>query len=506
VYNLLTVWRRLQFLFAVFFVAIGLWRLEAARSGIEIARERVGPVPLTIYRPAAGPPAPAVVIAHGFAGSQPLMQPLAVTLARAGYVAATFDFPGHGRHPAPLPGGLADRAARTDALLEALAAVAAFVRAQPYADGRLALVGHSMASDVVVRHAEAHPDVAATVAISLFLSGEVTADRPRNLLVVYGALEPEALRNEGARAIGAAAAATPGHFAEGTARRLALADGVEHIGVLYSAATLAETRDWLNAAFGRDGGGFLDARGPWLGLLFLGLVLAARPFAGLAPRVAAAPLGAGYGWRTLAPIAIAPAVLTPLVLRFVPVPRLPILLGDYLAAHFALYGALTALGLLFAARRRGPRAQSPVAYGKLALVALAAAAYATFALGLPADRYAMNFLPGPGRLPLFAALFAGTLAYFAADEWLTRGRGAARGGYPATKLLFLASLAGAIALDLPRLFFLAIIVPAILAFFVVYGLFSRWLYRATNHPFAGASANAFAFAWAIAVTFPIVGR
>jgi hypothetical protein len=47
-----------------------------------------------------------------------------------------------------------------------------------------------------------------------------------------------------------------------------------------------------------------------------------------------------------------------------------------------------------------------------------------------------------------------------------------------------------------------IIVPPILAFFVVYGLFSRWAY----HPLVGAAANAFAFAWAIAVTFPVVSR
>jgi len=471
-----------------------------------VTPERVGSVPVTVFRPEGGAPAPAVLIAHGFAGSQQLMQPLALTLAGSGYVAVTFDFPGHGRNAAALPGGLADREARTGALLEALDAVAAFVRARPYADGRLALAGHSMASDVVVRYAAAHPEVAATVAISLFLSGGVTADRPRNLLVLYGALEPEALRNEGARVIGPAAGATYGRFDDGTARRLALAGGVEHIGVLYSGASLAESRDWLNAAFGRQGAGFLDARGPWLGVLYLGLIALAWPLAGLLPRVATAPLGAGLDWRQLAPVAVVPAVLTPVVLSQIPAPRLPILLGDYLALHFALYGLFTALGIWLVARRRPRGATPPVAHGKLVVAALAAAAYVTFALGLPADRYIMSFVPGAERLPLVVALLAGTLPYFAADEWLTRGAGAARGAYPATKLLFLASLAGAIALDLPRLFFLAIIVPAILAFFVVYGLFSRWTYRATNHPFAGAFANAFAFAWAIAVTFPVVSR
>jgi hypothetical protein len=85
-------------------------------------------------------------------------------------------------------------------------------------------------------------------------------------------------------------------------------------------------------------------------------------------------------------------------------------------------------------------------------------------------------------------------------------RPGARWGYAATKLCFLLSLALAVALNLQRLFFLIIIIPAILLFFVVYGLFSGWAYRRTNHPLVGASANALVFAWAIAVTFPLVGR
>ncbi len=90
------------------------------------------------------------------------------------------------------------------------------------------------------------------------------------------------------------------------------------------------------------------------------------------------------------------------------------------------------------------------------------------------------------------------------DEWLTRGPGAARGAYAASKVAFVVSLAIAVALDLERLFFLIIIVPVIVLFFVVYGLFSGWTYRRTGHPFVAGIANAVAFAWAIGVTFPLL--
>ena len=58
----------------------------------------------------------------------------------------------------------------------------------PYVDGRIALLGHSMASDIIVRQAIADERVAATVAISMF-SEAVTSDKPRNLLIITGAWE-----------------------------------------------------------------------------------------------------------------------------------------------------------------------------------------------------------------------------------------------------------------------------------------------------------------------------
>lgn len=118
----------------------------------------------------------------------------------------------------------------------------------------------------------------------------------------------------------------------------------------------------------------------------------------------------------------------------------------------------------------------------------------------------MNFRPAAQRLPLVIAMLAGTLPYFLADEWLTRGENAPRGAYALTKICFLVSLAIAVALNLEKLFFLIIIVPAILIFFVVYGVFSGWAYKRVRHPFAGAIANAISFAWAIAVTFPVLAR
>jgi signal transduction histidine kinase len=86
------------------------------------------------------------------------MQPFALTLARNGFAAITFDFPGHGRNSDPMRGGLTDPQASLRALLASMAQMGDYAHTLALADGgsgRYAVVGHSMASDIVVRHAQA---------------------------------------------------------------------------------------------------------------------------------------------------------------------------------------------------------------------------------------------------------------------------------------------------------------------------------------------------------------
>ena len=89
---------------------------------------------------------------------------------------------------------------------------------------------------------------------------------------------------------------------------------------------------------------------------------------------------------------------------------------------------------------------------------------------------------------------------------LTRAIGAPRGAHAAGRALFLVSLAiGDRAGPGGTLFFLIIIVPAILAVFLVYGLFGAWVERRTGSPWPAVVVEAVVIAWAVAVTFPVVG-
>lgn len=499
---------------AVAAISVGFLKLHAAESGLSIVAAHVGETPVTIYKAANGPPSPVIVIAHGFAGSQQLMQPFAETFARNGYTAITFDFLGHGRNPVPMRGDIMDGIGITSSLLGELGQVADYARKLVSSDGRLAVLGHSMASDIVVRYAQANPKVEATVAVSVF-SPVATATSPRNLLVIVGSAEPRMLIDEGRRIVNLTAGGnaierkTYGQFADGTARQLVIARGVEHIGVLYSRDSMTESLAWMNAAFARTSNGVIDRRGIWLAMMFAGIVALAWPLSALLPVASGTFADANVSWKRLVLLAFLPAVATPLILWKMPTDFLPILLGDYLALHFALYSLLTFLALLairHLARNDASEPRPPPQWTKIAIAAALVAIFEIVVFGLPLDRYVFSFLPIPPRIPIIAVILCGTLPYFIMDEWLTRGVAARHGAYALTKFAFLLSLAIAILLNPQKLFFLAIIVPAILLLFVAFGLISGWVYRQTRHPFPGAIANAVIFAWAISVTFPMVVR
>lgn len=493
-------------------VALALWNLHASQSGVTTRALDAGHIPATVFTPADGVRRPAIVIAHGFAGSRQLMQSFAIALARNGYTAITFDFAGHGRNPEPLTGNITQEDGATRTLVAETVKV--LKAARELGDGRVGLLGHSMASDIVVRAAQEQPDVAATVAVSMF-SPAVTAQSPRNLLIVVGDWEGM-LKQEALRAASLSApdgksrdGITYGRFEDGSARRAAFVPSAEHVSVLFRTPGLLESVQWFDQAFAitRTAPLIIPSRGGWIALLFAGIAMLMKPLSLLLPRVTSTPLGANLAWRELLLPLLVPAILTPLLLRMAPTHFLPVLVADYLAVHFAAYGLLTALTLRAVRAQRVTARDDSLArtnWPAFAAATIALIAFYVIAVFWPLDTYFASFKPSAARVPLALVMSVGTLAYFLADEWLTRGAATARGVSIASKALFLLSLAIAVALDFERLFFLVIIIPAILLFFGFFGLVSAWTYRQTGHPWVAGTANATALAIALAVTFPLV--
>ena len=480
-------------------LAVAVWQLETLRASVARAALAVpdGP-PVTLYLPEGSAPAPVVVVAHGFAGSRQLMEPFALTLARAGYLVAGFDSMGHGRNPAPMRGDVTRIDGTTRLMVEDAQRVAAAALAQPRADGRLAWLGHSMASDIVVRAGMATKATGAVVAVSMF-SQAATAGRPPNLLMISGAWETR-LRAEALRVLAltdpaAGEGQTVGDAAAGTLRRAVVAPGVEHVGVLYSATALRAAVDWLNLAFGREGAARPALAGGWIALLLASLTALAWPLARALP---AGPAPAAVPGRLFLAAVLGPAVLVPLVLAPVTLHLLPVLVADDLALHLALQGAL----MLVLLGRAGHLAGVASARGLAA-----AAAVALFGIGLFGglmDRYVASFVPHPGRVAVIAGLALGTVPMLLADAVATEAGRAHWGRVLLARAALVGSLMLAVALDFERLMFLLIVLPVIVLFLALFGTGAGWVGRRTGAPLAGGLGLGLILAWALGVSFPMV--
>jgi len=481
--------RVLVALVALCIAALSVVMLERAREGVRVISTRLADAPATIYLPLRNADGPLVIVAHGFAGSRQMMSALSLTLARSGMTAVAFDFPGQGRHRVPMSRDVTTIDGTTQQLVAQTEAMIDAARTRTDHAGPTALVGHSMATDVIVRAAEDRDDVAAVVAVSMY-SDAVTATHPARLLIVSGAWE-ERLR----RVAVDAARLVDGDAAEGTTvragdvvRRVAVAPGVEHVGVLYSPETLREVRAWIADATGSEVRGTVPTTGPWIGALLGALLVLAWPVLSVLgpPQPMTRRISAGtFAMLMLVPIPFAAAAAA-------------LVGGDViglagfgrLVAFFGLWGFVQLVVLARAGWRPAPL--EPGGMGLLLGCAL------VFALAL--DRYGAAFLPAGQRFGLMIALLPGTIPYMLADATLARApswwqRIVAR----ATPVVVLTATMAALP---DRLGLMFTVLPVLLLFYLVYGTMGRWAAVRAGPMGVGAGLG-IVLAWAIAASTPL---
>lgn len=475
-------------------IALAIFQLEERRAGVERLALDAG-APATLYR-TPGAEGPLVVVAHGFAGSRQLMEAMSLSLARAGYRALAFDFQGHGRNPAPMGGDVNAIEGTTARLIDETLAVAAAGRDATGWTGPAALVGHSMATDVIIRAALRDPEgIGPLVAISSF-SKAVTATAPPDLLIVNGAWEP-GLRGEARRVMALAdegAGESDTVETDGFRRRAVAAPSVEHVGVLYSRTTLTEAVDWLDGFYGRKAGGPAGAppatTGGWIALLLGGVVALGWALAAALPTGPPGPTPSRrHFWIAL----IAPALAAPLIATRIDLSYPPVLVADYLVVHLGLYGGAQLLILW----RGGLRPPAPRLWPMVGLLA-----YGIGVFGVALDRYFASFIPFGLRIEVGLAIALGAVPFMLADTLLREAGRAALWRRAAVPAAFFASLALAVSLDWDRLLFLFVILPVIVLFFVVYGLFGRWV-GGRSGPTGAGLALGLILAWSLAASFPL---
>jgi len=259
--------------FGIIFVVISVWQIYNAQSGLDVIYLKNSNPPVTIITPSnsTSAPRPTVLIAHGLAGSSVIMRGFAFTLAHAGYTTVSWDFQGHGANPNPL-----GSSSHSNNLLQDAESALTAAEATGLVDtNRLAILGHSMGSGVALSYGMTNPDTAATIAVSP-VDQTVTPALPHNLLLMAGSLEPQFVSN--AEQLLVLAGGQGGELSAGTARKLVIIPGVEHITILFSPKAHLTARLWLDGTFGSQPGAsnYTDRRILWFVLGILGFILLAN--------------------------------------------------------------------------------------------------------------------------------------------------------------------------------------------------------------------------------------
>jgi pimeloyl-ACP methyl ester carboxylesterase len=474
----------------ILLLLVSIWLLQAAQAGLRVIQVPSAQPPITFILPQEAElgTRPLILIGHGFAGSGQLMRGFALTLAHAGYVTALWDFDGHGSNPKPLA-SLRD----SWSLLANAEAVLAEARQRGLgAPGQVAILGHSMGSGVALNFGQAHPETAATIAVSP-VSVAVTPELPHSLLLMAGSLEGSFVGN--AEKLLEEAGGEGGDPAAGTGRKLVVIPGVEHITILFKPLTHATARQWLDAVFGPQPGArdYIDRRVLWLGLGVLGTLLASvslipgmKP-SGSANRSLPSRLLALIGGALGATVILWLAGQAGLELSQI----FGVLVGGYLMVWFGVAGVIAALVL---------RPQLNWPSRKAIIVGLLVFGVLWLGVGLLGDQVWLPWLLIPRRLllwPLGAILL---LPWFlVVGETSSQAKPIGRLGWWAFhSLVLVGSLLLALRLSAGLYFILLILplFPAVLALHVLATLSQgeRWVFGLSSALFVS---------WILLAVFPL---
>ncbi|MCY4305656.1 MAG: alpha/beta fold hydrolase [Aestuariivita sp.] len=465
---------------------MAIYVLESARSGINIKQVILHETPITIY----DGDGPSVIVAHGFAGSKQIMQSYSFALAQAGYRVFSFDFYGHGRNSTPMKGDLNSVDGVTKQLIEQLNSVVDFVDA----DAPVALLGHSFATDIIIRAVtDIQETIGPLVVISAF-SQAVTSTHPMNMLMIVGAWEPF-LRKAALQAlaqVSSDAGIEETAVRDGVQRKVVVVPTAEHVLVLHSQEGRRQAIAWLNEYYDRDRSPQIVATGFWTLVLFLMSILLAQPVSRILPRMVKIT-DYSLTWLQFATIVLMPLILVPLVTAVIKPDILSVLIADYLAVHLGIYGLIQLVLLRFYG----------ISLGRISWLGLGAIIFwGLIVIGFLLDRYAANFLPTLERVHIILILTIGTIPFMLADSLIANGGLTHWSRRYLARIAFLGSLGLAVFLNSNGLFFLILIAPVIVIFIIFYGLIGRWVAQRQGVTSAGLGLG-ICLAYSLGVSFPL---
>jgi dienelactone hydrolase len=207
------------------------------------------------YPPDLDRTTPVVIIGHGVNVNKEMMSNFAVEFASQGYIVANLDWRGHGRS-----GGELDRNGLS---LDLEAVIEDIPHRTPHADmNDLVLLGYSMGGGPTYEYAAGHSAVRAWIGVGTAAHEDIsTVDNPKNVLMVIAsydeAVSPEEAKHSlvpltGRSIEDIAFNTTYGDIQEGTARRLQVIPGADHLTTPWDSDVILTSTSWVSETFNQE--------------------------------------------------------------------------------------------------------------------------------------------------------------------------------------------------------------------------------------------------------------
>ena len=480
----------------LFLAIFSLFKLLNYEKHIETTYEIFENTPIVISAPIETINNKLIFISHGFAGSTSFMRPIAISLAKAGFITIRFDFLGHGRHPQPYTGDITTVEGATQNFVKQTNSILTHYF-RKYQKEAGVIIGHSMASDIVIRSAKRNSKIEGVIGISTY-SNAITPTEPKNLLILNGQWEPP-LRNKAKDMLSVAGIKNPqesilyGNFQDGTARKAIAVKNSDHIGVLYSTKTQQEIIKWVKQLSSKNLEFIPNRIGLWAALLFSSLfisfILSLKFLPDRKLRKYQFKFGRFFFGNVMA------AILIPYVLKIYTIKFLTLPAHNYLINHLLLTSVLLIILL-------------PIKFDKSLLKSFNLYIFAllfiffTFVLGGILDNYVSSFYISDSRIRSFVFLTLGCVPimvivqmFYQASKhgWIMGNIG---------KLSIILSLSISILLDFKQLFILGYAVILLIAFGLIFGFLANLINNKYNNFLSVGIANGLVLAWAFATALP----
>ncbi|MHA1894078.1 MAG: alpha/beta hydrolase, partial [Candidatus Helarchaeota archaeon] len=256
--------KRIQYITLIFFTAlmlvgiIGLnfYPINILRTTHQVSTNDGVVISYNIYQPIGlSEPTPVVVMGHGIIVNKEMLTNFAMELASRGYIVANLDWRGHGQSTGELN--------HEKLLLDLEAVIADIPKRVAVANmSALALAGYSMGGWPTFQYALEHNDtVKAWVGIATS-GNEITANQtnPNNVLLIIGDLDEaftiNTLKIDMVNLTGASGVndvqlnTLYGNMADGSARKLQVIPGVDHLMAPWTRAFVFSATNWIIESFG----------------------------------------------------------------------------------------------------------------------------------------------------------------------------------------------------------------------------------------------------------------